>query len=221
MTDRFPTPPPLGELVSPTLPSEGARHLLSQRRSAGKMTLGDPGPSHDQLAELLTVAARVPDHRRVEPWRFITFTGEARTTFGAALAKIYRSQTPLASDEDVHKSATHLPMRAPTVIAVVSSPDPDHKTPVWEQELSTGAVCLNLLLAANAAGWAGVWLTEWISYDREVAAVMGLTAQERVAGFIYLGTSTADPPERKRPETAAKVTAWTEPATSARPFGSQ
>lgn len=208
MDRSFPPPPAPGTAMSPVNPSAEARWLLSNRRSSGKRTLGVPGPTGDALDDLLTVAARVPDHRRLEPWRFITFEDQMRTHAGDRLADIYRADHPEANADDVALNATTLLSRAPTVVCVVSSPNPEHKTPVWEQELSAGAVCHQLLLAANAAGWSGAWLTEWIAYDRRVAAMMGLTATERVAGFIYLGTATANPPERPRPDMPAKITRW-------------
>ncbi len=216
MSDVFPTPPATGTPMAPVLDSEEARRLLALRRSAGKLALAGPGPSPDALDDLLTVAMRVPDHRRVEPWRFIVFEGAARQAFGEAIMPIYRELHPEAPAADVQANAGGLLLRAPVVVAVVSSPDTGHKTPVWEQELSAGAVCFNLLLAANAAGWASVWLTEWIAYDPRVATLMGLAAGERLAGFIYLGTATANPPERPRPHPAEKIRRWspdTQPPT--------
>ncbi len=181
--------------------------MMALRRSGGKQMIGSPGPDPTELEEILRVAARVPDHRRLEPWRFIVFEGEARREFGARLAAIHAADHPDATERDM-ADARALPLRAPVVIAVISSPDPDHKTPVWEQELSAGAVCQNLLLSANAAGWAGVWLTEWIAYDRAVSVELGLTTHERVAGFIYLGTAKANPPERPRPDMPGKISRW-------------
>ena len=146
----------------------------------------------------------MPDHRRLEPWRFIVFEGEARRRFGARIRAIYAAQNPDADEASLVTEAAR-PLRAPTVIAVISSPNPAHKTPVWEQELSAGALCQTLLLAANAAGWAGVWLTEWIAYDEQIAVELDLSETERVAGYIYLGTAKADNPERPRAHMADKI----------------
>lgn len=201
MSSLFPPPPPNTESLLPVRPSAEARRLLALRRSAGKSSLSTPGPSPDQVDELLRIAARVPDHRKLEPWRFIVFEGEARAAFGARIAELQNDEA--AKDEDRGRL-----MRAPVVIAVISSPDTAHKTPVWEQELSCGAVCYNLLLAANAAGWAGCWLTEWIAFDAGVDELLSLGPDECVAGFIYLGTATANPPERPRPDIAVKITRW-------------
>lgn len=194
-----------------TRPSADARALLALRRSAGKQFLTEPGPSPEALDELLTIAARVPDHRKLSPWRFIVFEGDARVEFGHAIAKIHGANLPDAESQDV-LFAAGLPLRAPVMVAVISSPDHTHKTPVWEQELSAGAVCHNLLLAANASGWAGVWLTEWLAFDKQVDAVLGLKEGERVAGYIYLGTATMASLERPRPDMSEKVTRWTAPA---------
>ncbi|WP_335613587.1 nitroreductase [Hyphomonas oceanitis] len=191
-----------------TRPSADARAMLALRRSVGKQFLTEPGPSPSDLDELLTIAARVPDHRKLNPWRFIAFEGDARVEFGKAIAKIHGSNLPDAESQDVLHAAG-LPLRAPVMVAVISSPDHTHKTPVWEQELSAGAVCHNLLLAANASGWAGVWLTEWLAFDKQVDAVLGLTEGERVAGYIYLGTATMASLERPRADMSEKVTRWT------------
>lgn len=207
MTQRFPPPPANTVPLRAARPSQDARNTLALRRSASKRHLCEPGPSATELDEILRVAMRVPDHRKLEPWRFIVFEGDARTRFGKTLAEIYDRQTPDATASDILEEAGRFE-RAPVVIAVISSPCVTHKTPVWEQELSVGAVCHNLLLAANASGWAGVWLTEWLAFDKDVDAALGLTADERIAGYIYLGTASANNPERPRPNTSYKITRW-------------
>lgn len=206
MTQLFPPAPETGTPLKGADASEAVRDFLALRRSTGKLCLSDPGPNAAQLDELLRVAVRVPDHRRVEPWRFVVIEGDARRQLGDQIATIASARKDLTSAEKEH--AGGLLLRAPLVIAVVSSPNPTHKTPVWEQELSTGALCYNLLLAARAAGFGVAWLSEWIAYDRAVAGRLGLAAEERVAGFLYIGTATADAPERPRPDLAAKVTRW-------------
>ena len=188
-------------------PSAETRRLLALRRSAGKDFLGAPGPSSVEVDELLQIAARVPDHRRLEPWRFLVFEGAARAKAGDAIAARHAERTPDASEKELQKERNRF-LRAPVVIAVISTPDQAHKTPVWEQELSAGAVCQNLLLAANAAGWAGVWLTEWIAFDGPFTATLGLQTDERIAGFLYLGTAKLNPPERARPALSDKITRW-------------
>ncbi len=207
MTRKFPSAPPFGKAMSVARPSQQARDMIALRRSASKHHLSAPGPDGDELTELLNVAARVPDHRRLEPWRFIVFNGDARAEFGQTLARIHDANTPDADQKSTMEAAGLL-LRAPTVVAVISSPDTTHKTPVWEQELSAGAVCYNLLLAANAAGWAGVWLSEWIMFDKSVDKALGLGPDERIAGFIYLGTATLPSPERARPLINGKITHW-------------
>ena len=181
--------------------------MLARRRSAGKHFIGEPGPSPEALDELLEIAARVPDHRKLSPWRFIVFEGDARAEFGQELARIRGETLENAESRDLIEAAG-LFLRAPVVVAVISSPKDDGRTPVWEQELSAGAVCYNLLLAANASGWAGAWLSEWPAFDADVAKALGLAKTERVAGFIYLGTAKIDPPERGRSNMSEIVTRW-------------
>lgn len=205
MTEKFPPAPPIGTAMSAARPSPEARAMLALRRSAGSKTLTEPGPSPSEVTEILKVAARVPDHRKLEPWRFIVYEGEARAAFGKTIASHYKAANPDAKDTSLAEEEARF-LRAPVVIAVISAPDKAHKTPVWEQELSAGALCHNLLLSANAAGWAGVWLTEWIAFDAQIAIAMGLSADERVAGFIYLGTASILNTERPRPDILAKIT---------------
>ena len=205
MTKRFPPAPPIGEPMLAIRPSAEARTLLALRRSAAKQFIGLPGPSPADLDELLEIAARVPDHRKLAPWRFVVFEGDARAAFGDGLAAILEGRKAPAHEI---AEAKGLLLRAPVVVAVISSPVDDGKTPVWEQELSSGAVCYNLLLAANASGWAGTWLSEWPAFDAEAGKLLGLESGERVAGFIYLGTATVSPPERPRADMAEKIRRW-------------
>lgn len=207
MTMLFPPAPPLGTPMLATRPSADARTLLALRRSTSKRGLIAPGPDSNAVNDLLTVAARVPDHRRLSPWRFLVFEGDARNDFNKRAVEIQRSEYPDATDTMLADTAGYF-TRAPVVIAVISSPDVTHKTPVWEQELSCGALCQNLLLTANASGWAGCWLTEWIAFSHGINKLLGLTEHERIAGYIYLGTAKENPQERLRPNVREKITRW-------------
>jgi len=188
-------------------PSADARTLIALRRSVSKRGFTSPGPDREQLDTLLTVATRVPDHRRLTPWRFILFEGEVRETVSASFVDIQKQEYPDATETMLADTAENF-LRAPVVVAIVSSPDHAHKTPVWEQELSAGALCLNLLLAANASGWAGCWLTEWIAFSPGIKTLLELTDHERVAGFMYLGTAKDTPQERMRPDVSDKIKRW-------------
>lgn len=194
--------------MAATNPSADARTLIALRRSVSKRGFTSPGPDREQLDTLLTVATRVPDHRRLAPWRFIVFEGAVREAVSTSFVDIQKREDPDATQTMLDDTAGYF-LRAPVVVAIVSSPDHAHKTPVWEQELSAGALCLNLLLAANASGWSGCWLTEWISFSAGVKTLLGLAEHERFAGFIYLGTATADPQERLRPDPAPLIQRWT------------
>ena len=207
MTDLFPPAPPVGTALLPHRASPQARQLLALRRSAGKRTLSEPGPAADEIDSLLQIAARVPDHRRLGPWRFLVFEGSARDSFNQQAVHIQRQEQPEASEMSLTETAGYF-TRAPVVIAVISSPDPSHKTPVWEQELSAGAVCHNLLLAANASGWAACWLTEWIAFSPGINHLLDLKETERIAGYIYLGSAKQAPQERMRPDVSEKITRW-------------
>jgi nitroreductase len=162
--------------------SQETLELLLRRRSAKAAMLGEPGPTPAQLETILTAAARVPDHKKLEPWRFVVFEGDARAAFGRVLLKAC-----LAEDKETPSAA-----RLET-----------------EQILSCGAACFNMCLAANALGFATCWITEWYSYSQAVRAGLGLAANERMAGFVYIGTAKELQPDRERPQLAKIVTRWT------------
>jgi len=147
----------------------------------------------------------VPDHGKLAPWRFVVLAGDARARLGATVAEAFLARQPDAQLPSIEAERGRL-LRAPTVVAVVSAPVLNPKVPEWEQVLSAGAVCHQLLLAANALGFAAQWITEWYGYDHRVLAALGLKGGERLAGFVYLGTAREAAEERARPDLAAKVT---------------
>jgi nitroreductase len=179
--------------------------LLRTRRSIAPHLLAEPGPTAEQLDLLLTIAARVPDHGRLVPWRFIVLEGEARHRIGEVIAAAYRADEPAADETKVAAERERL-ARAPLVIAVVSRARPHVKIPEWEQTLSAGAVCMNLVIAAKAMGFGTSWLTEWYGFDRRVLDALGLDPDENLAGFVHIGRPTAPPVERPRPVLAEIVT---------------
>lgn len=172
--------------------------LLKLRRSVPPQFLTAPGPEGQQLSDLLSIASRVPDHGKLAPWRFIVITGAARAKAGDIVADGFKARNPTADAEKIAFERNRL-MQAPVIIAVVSTAKPHAKIPEWEQELSAGAVCMSILIAAQAMGYGGCWLTNWFSFDRDVLAAFGLAAEERIAGFIHLGTPTSVPADRERP----------------------
>lgn len=189
------------ESLSGTAGGEVLRHLAS-RRSVSAGALLEPGPDRAALDAILTIAARVPDHKKLSPWRFIVLQGDARARFGAMLARIARENEPAASDTRMETERGRF-LRAPTAVVVVSSTVNHPAAPEWEQILSAGAVCLNLLHAASAQGFGAQWITEWYAYDPKVRAGFGLREHERIAGFVYIGTPKEKPADRERPDLAA------------------
>jgi nitroreductase len=188
-----------------------ALQLLKTRRSVKPMELGGPGPSPAELDTLLTIAARVPDHGKLAPWRFIVFEGEARLKAGETIAAIFRSQHADATADQLDFESKRL-ARAPLVIAVVSRAGPHVKIPEWEQQLSAGAACMNLVNAAYAMGYAASWITEWYAYDRRALDALGLAADERIAGFVHIGRPAKPPEERDRPKLDDIVTRYSGPS---------
>ena len=182
--------------------------FLNKRRSNLAKLMGEPGPSAAQLEEFLTIAARVPDHRKLAPWRFVIFKGQARADFGQHIASAFMKANPdMPADRSIFEGQRF--MRAPVVVGVISSPkECSRGTPEWEQVLSSGAVCYNLCLAAQAGGFGAQWLTEWYAYDADVQKALGLSSDEKVSGFIYIGTPKAPSTERARPDIKSLTTDW-------------
>ncbi|WP_112664480.1 nitroreductase family protein [Microvirga flavescens] len=178
---------------------------LQQRRSVPPLWLGEPGPGPSDLETLLTVAARVPDHGKLIPWRFIVIEGEGRQRLGEIAAAAFVADQPQADAEKVAAEKARF-SHAPVVVAVVSRVKPHAKIPDWEQELSAGAVCMNLLNAANALGFGASWLTGWTAFDRRVLDALGLAPDERIAGYIHIGTAKEIPTDRPRPNLSEIVT---------------
>ncbi|MBN9268394.1 MAG: nitroreductase, partial [Hyphomicrobium sp.] len=181
---------------------------LLKRRSAKAALLTTPGPTPDELATILTCAARVPDHKKLVPWRFIVFEGEARAKFGEILARTVAAEDKEAPSAVRLEAERGRLMRAPTVVAVISRVVPNPGAPEIEQLLSCGAAAFNLCLAANALGYGTCWITEWYSFSDTIGKALGLAANERIAGFVYIGTDSAPQEDRERPALADIVTRW-------------
>lgn len=191
--------------AAPLSPRPDTLAFLLTRRSRPPKTLGLPVPERAALAPLLQAAARVPDHGKLEPWRFVVLERAACLRLADLTAEIGAAEgrDPDGLAKDVAGFAgAHL------VVAVILSPKDAPKIPLWEQEMSAGAVCLSLVNASLAAGWGAGWLTGWRArHPAFCARGLGLAPQESVAGFIHIGTETSAPPERPRPDMGA-ITTW-------------
>ncbi len=187
--------------ASPALnrPAPDALDLLLSRRSGSAKAMTGPGPTPEQLQTLLTAAARAPDHGKLFPWRFILFEGEARRRMGEVLAECLLQSEPQTAPERLDQER-HRFLRAPVVVAVVSRVREAIPIPEWEQILSAGAVCQTLLIGAHAMGFVANWLTEWCAFHPGVKERMGLKPGERIAGFVYIGSSAVALEERVRPD---------------------
>ena len=182
--------------------------LLKRRRSAPPAIMTGPGPTQEELTTILTVASRVPDHGKLAPWRFVVFEGQARERAGRIALGIRLEDKP-DLDEAARAEELRRFARAPLVVGVVSRAAPHVKIPEWEQVLSSGAVCMNLIVAARALGFSATWLTEWPAYDARFRAAIGLAEHEKIAGFIHIGKAVAIE-DRPRPPLAEIVTTFPE-----------
>jgi len=178
---------------------------LNVRRSIPAFQLSEPGPEKAEIEEILRLSVRVPDHGKLAPWRFIVYRGEQREKLGREMLELALADKPDMSDEQKQVELTRF-TRAPVVVAVISTAGPHVKIPEWEQIMSAGAVCLNLIMAANAHGYAANWLTEWMAFDAKAWPALGIDASEKVAGFIHIGSTTFPPVERPRPNVSDVVT---------------
>jgi nitroreductase len=181
--------------------------FLKTRKSASAKAVAGPGPSAAQLDEILGIAVRVPDHGKLNPWRFVVFEGVARGDVGKHFAARWAVLHP-DHGKDSLDFQQGLFMRAPLVVVVVSTAAAHAKIPVWEQQMSSAAVCYNVVLAAQALGFDAQWQTDWVAYDAGAKQAMGISASENVAGVIYIGTSTVPLEDRPRPDVSALVTKW-------------
>lgn len=208
MTDRTATValPPAPEFGAP-VPQSAAPDVLrflALRRSTSAVTLAEPAPDASELGALLRLAARVPDHGKLAPWRFIVLAGVDKATFAGKLEALALSRGDATAAAKLAKLKT-----PPLCVAVISAPK-ESTIPEWEQLLSAGAVCATLLYAALAMGYGGNWITDWYAYDPQASAILGLRDSEKVAGFILLGTPREPPMERERPNLAPLVSHWRE-----------
>jgi len=181
--------------------------LLATRRSAKARDMVAPGPDDAQLRQILEAAMRVPDHGKLNPWRFVIIPSDRRGALADLLQQAYRAANPGAGRIELEAMA-QFAHQAPALVAVLSMPAQNSKIPVWEQELSAGAACMNLLVAAHAQGFVGSWLTGWPAYSDDVRQALGGGPQDRIAGFMFIGSPSRELDERPRPAYEAVVSTW-------------
>ena len=181
--------------------------LLSTRRSGKPRDLVAPGPDKAQLDHILEIATRTPDHGKLAPWRFVVVPSDRRDALSDLIVTAYRAERPQAARLEI-EAMDQFARQAPALVVVLSAPKPESHIPLWEQELSAGAACMNLLHAVHASGFAGGWLTGWAAYNESVRDAFG-AAPEKIAGFVFIGTPAKPLEERPRPESDKIVRYWT------------
>ena len=187
-----------------------ALSLLKTRRSGRPREMVGPGPTEDELMQMLEIAMRVPDHGKLAPWRFVIVGKDQRDQLASLLRRALKEENPEAGPIH-HEKAEQFARQGEALIVVLSSPIQNHKIPVWEQELSAGAAAMNLLHAAHAYGYVGGWITGWEAYSPKVNAAFARHG-ERIAGFVYIGSPGRELEERPRPDPAEVVRNWDAPA---------
>ena len=184
--------------------------LLETRRSGRPREMVAPGPSDDELMQILTIAARTPDHGKLFPWRFMVVAPDQRAALADLLLAALPESEPNAGPAHVAK-AKEFAHQAPTLVVLVAAPIAGHKIPLWEQELSVGASGMNLLIAAHALGFVASWITGWAAYSERVRAAF-CAPGERIAGFIFIGSPGMPLEERPRAPLAAVARPWVPPS---------
>ncbi len=187
-----------------TLSSPAA--YFASRRSGRPREMVAPGPDPQQLGDIVAMAIRTPDHGKLNPWRVVAVGPEQRGALGQALEQAYRADTPAAGKTEI-QAMNEFAQMAPCLLVVLHSPVSGSKIPLWEQQLSTGAFCMNLLHAAHVHGFVGGWITGWPSYSERVRDLFGET-HESIAGFLFIGTPSAPLQERPRPELDQILSHW-------------
>ena len=180
---------------------------LHTRRSAKPRALGAPGPDPAQLDEILKAAMRTPDHGKLAPWRFIIVGADQRDALSALLTQAYLAEKPEASRTEI-EAMDNFARQAPALVVALFTPIVSSKIPLWEQQLSMGAACMNLLHGAHALGFVGGWVTGWPSQNSDVAAAFGAGDKDAIAGFMFLGTPGQELEERPRPAFDDVVLPW-------------
>jgi nitroreductase len=192
-------PPMFNDLSSPAA-------LMATRRSGKPRDMAAPGPTAEQWDRILSAAIRVPDHGKLAPWRFVVVPDDRREAFAALLERAYRAERPDPGKVEL-EAIRQFAAQAPALVVALSAPAHASHIPIWEQELSAGAACMNLLVAAHAEGLVGGWLTGWAAYSDMVRDAFG-KAGERIAGFIFIGTPARELEERPRPERDTVISEW-------------
>jgi nitroreductase len=184
---------------------------LDTRRSGKPREMIAPGPSATELHDIIAQAMRSPDHGKLTPWRFIEIAADQRSAFADLLKKAWIAHTPGAANLDL-SALDQFAHQAPNLVVLLSTPIVGSKIPLWEQQLSAGAVAMNLLHAAHARGFVGSWITGWAAFDPTVKAALGGAETDQIAGYFFIGSPAAPLEERPRPNVADKLTRWTPPA---------
>jgi nitroreductase len=184
---------------------------LLERHSTPAKNLAEPAPDDAQLRQIFRLAMHAPDHGRLCPYRFITIRGEGRHALAEVFAAAVQKRDPNVTQAYLKKQK-HKPLRSPLIVVVVACLSDNPKIPEIEQMLSAGAAAHGILLASKAMGFGSIWLTGDNAYDANVCEPLGLDLNEKIVGFIYLGTETSAIPHPPKPDLDEKITEWKTPS---------
>ena len=176
-------------------------NFLKTRRSTTAKNMNAGHIKESDLNDILACGIRVPDHGALNPLTITVIKDNARSRIGKEiLVPEFIQNNPEATQNEIDFEKNRF-LRAGALTAVLFKPVSHPKIPSWEMELSAGAVCSNILVAAQSLGYAAQWLTEWYSYnERMIKEVGGKPETDKLAGFIYIGNKEKEPVERRRPK---------------------
>lgn len=160
-----------------------ALEALHTRVSAPRLSGEVPD---DVLNNILKAALRAPDHALLRPWRILIVKGQHRVSLGELFARVARLQDPDVSEAQLDKARSK-PLRAPVILVGIAKLSPHPRVPEVEQLLSCGAAMQNMSIAAFAQGLGAMWRTGSMAYDQVVHEGLGMSEDERITGFLYVG----------------------------------
>jgi len=179
---------------------------LESRRSGRPRDMIAPGPNAEEIRDIIASAIRTPDHGKLAPWRVVSVAAHQRDMLAQGINAAYKAEKPDAGRLEL-EALENMAREAPALLIVLYSPQHSSKIPEWEQQLSCGAFCMNILHAVQVRGYVGGWLTGWPSYNDSVRDLFG-RAPERIAAFIFIGSSGGPLKERPRPDVDTILSPW-------------
>ncbi|WP_323117859.1 nitroreductase family protein [Burkholderia alba] len=190
--------------AAPADPHDPLQWLLSRQSC---WPLSEPAPGDHELDTIFDAALRAPDHANLRPWRFVVIRGAARHALGDVLVRLADARAP-DDPPGSHDHRRQKALAAPVIIALAAAVNRASKVPEVEQLLAVGAATMNMLNAIHMLGYGGFWATGADSYEADMHDALGFGPDERLLGFLFVGTPPARANRVVRPARDAFVREW-------------